>query len=66
MLAEVEVVENPTTPGEWVVEGQTEDGGIRRAIFIDANAQSRAQQYASYLKGSRMRPDLQLGEGRRR
>lgn len=50
MLDHIEIVENPNAKGEWIVEGQTEDGGIRRAVFIDADAKSRAENYADFMK----------------
>ena len=50
MLEHVEVVQSNEHPGEWIVEGQTSDGGIRRAIFIDADAQSRAEAYAEFIE----------------
>lgn len=54
MLDHIEVVENPNSPGEWIVEAQTEDGGIRRAIFIDADAKSRATDYAEIMRSQRL------------
>lgn len=50
MLAYAEVVRNPDNPKEWIVEAQTEDGGIRRAIFIDADAELRARDYAEIIQ----------------
>lgn len=50
MLSDAEVVSNPDNPNEWIVEAQTEDGGIRRAIFIDADAELRARDYAEIIR----------------
>lgn len=50
MLDQIEVVESREAPGEWIVEAQTEDGGIQRAIFIDADAKSRAEEYAAFIQ----------------
>ena len=50
MLSDAEVVQNPDNPTEWIVEAQTEDGGIRRAIFIDADAELRARDYAEIIR----------------
>ena len=49
-LHDPEVVENPENPGEWIVEALTDDGGIRRAIFIDADAKPRAFAYAEIIR----------------
>lgn len=53
MLEQIEIAENPKNQGEWFVEAQTEDGGIRRALFIDADAKARAEDYARFLEGTR-------------
>ena len=50
MLLEAEVVRSSTNPDEWIVEAQTDDGGIRRAIFIDADARQRAEDYAEIIR----------------
>ncbi|MCI4645761.1 MAG: hypothetical protein MRY64_13355 [Hyphomonadaceae bacterium] len=50
MLQDAEVVRNPDNPEEWIVEAQTEDGGVRRAIFIDADAELRARDYAEIIR----------------
>ena len=50
MLSDAEVVQRPDNPSEWIVEAQTEDGGIRRAIFIDADAELRAHDYAAIIR----------------
>ena len=50
MLRDAEVVQNLDNPSEWIVEAQTEDGGYRRAIFIDADAESRARDYAEIIR----------------
>ena len=54
MFDQIEVVENPNAKGEWVVEAMTEDGGILRAIFIDADAESRARDYAEIMRSQRL------------
>lgn len=50
MLGDAEVVQSRERPGEWIVEAQTDDGGMRRAIFIDQDAEARARSYAEILR----------------
>ncbi len=49
-LSDIEVVPSVDVVGDWVVEAQTGDGGVRRVIFTDADAQERATQYAEILR----------------
>jgi hypothetical protein len=53
VLNYIEVIEDPNEPGTWIVEAQTEDGGIRRAFFVDADAESRAIAYAEIMRSQR-------------
>ncbi|PHR83081.1 hypothetical protein [Henriciella sp.] len=49
-LQDVEVVQSKDVSGDWIVEAQTDDGGIRRATFTDADAELRANQYAEIIR----------------
>ena len=62
MYSFIEVIEDPSEKGAWIVEANLEDGGIRRALFLDADARSRALDYAAKIQPLR-RSDQRRFEG---